>query len=99
MFRARPNVSYHEDTGHLPQSKELKGRYPLRILCEASVDTAKATPRDGNPELYYPGTEETLWEVAKRYGVSPAALALQNGLSDEAPGEPESLGGKRFLLI
>lgn len=50
-------------------------------------------------ELCYPAPGETLWSVAARYGVSPAALAAENGIAGDDPGDPASLCGVRRLLI
>ena len=50
-------------------------------------------------ELYYPAPTQTLWDVAKQYGISPDALAEANGLICDAPNEKDSLVGKKFLLI
>ena len=78
----------------------LRGFSPVRhtLLREASFGDAQPL-RDSCPELYYPAPGERLWDVAKRYGVSPDALAEKNGISAEAPGDAASLAGKRFLLI
>ena len=50
-------------------------------------------------ELYYPANGETLWDVAKRYALSPEALADANALDADAPAARDSLSGKSFLLI
>ena len=50
----------------------------------------------------YPEGGETLWEIAERYGVSPAAVAQKNGLPEgvqNAPDAPNSLDGVVRLLI
>lgn len=48
----------------------------------------------------YPEAGESLWSVARRYGVSLAALAEMNDLqADENCDLPASLGGRRFLLL
>ena len=59
----------------------------------------KETDEHPDPELFYPAPGETLFDVGKRYGISPARLAGQNGISADDPGSPESLSGVRFLLI
>ena len=63
--------------------------------------TFRETPavKRADMELYYPAPGETLWSVAARYGVSPAALSAENGMACEAPGDPASLCGVRRLLI
>lgn len=72
---------------------------PVQVLHEVALTpTAEQSSCDG-PMLYYPTKGETLWAVAKRHALSPADLAIANGLSDEAPGSPDSLCGKKFLLI
>ena len=50
----------------------------------------------------YPEGGETLWEIAERYGVSPATVARRNGLpegAENAPDAPNSLDGVVRLLI
>ena len=69
-----------------------------KILSEATFVQAEPMPR-ADLEICYPTGEDTLWNVGKRYGVSPDALAAANGLSAEAPGETDSLRDVRYLLI
>ena len=71
---------------------------PLHALCEVSFTPCTPEPRSAI-ELYYPTATQTLWDVAKKYGVSPAALADANALDADAPADADSLEGKRFLLI
>lgn len=50
----------------------------------------------------YPEGNETLWDIARRYGVSPEAVARENGLPEgaaDAPDAPTSLDGCVRLLI
>ncbi len=78
----------------------LRDAYPLPLhaLSEVSFTPCAVTPRAAI-ELYYPTPEQTLWDVAKKHGVSPEALADANGLDADAPGAAGSLSGKKFLLI
>ena len=71
---------------------------PLHALCEATFTPHAPVPRAAI-ELYYPTPSQTLWEVAKQYGISPDALAEANALPCDAPGAADSLAGKKFLLI
>lgn len=48
----------------------------------------------GEAVLYYPSSEESLWDVGKRYGVPEAEVRAQNSIS-----EGEDIGGRRFLII
>jgi hypothetical protein len=50
-------------------------------------------------EICYPASGETLWDVGKRYGISPDTLADANGLCADAPGDADSLRDVRYLLI
>lgn len=48
----------------------------------------------------YPEEGESLWSVARRYGVHLSTLAAMNDLqADENCDLPASLGGRRFLLL
>ena len=71
---------------------------PTRLLCGVKLETAEGQAHT-DPELFYPAPGETLFNVGKRYGISPARIARQNGIAAEDPGSPESLSGVRFLLI
>jgi hypothetical protein len=71
---------------------------PLHALCEVGFTPCEESPRAAI-ELYYPTPSETLWDVAKKYGVAPDALAEANGLVADALAAPDSLAGKRFVLI
>lgn len=71
---------------------------PVRVLTQAAFSVAEPQPR-ADLELCYPCTGETLWEVSRRYGISPEALADANGLSADAPGAADSLAGVRYLLV
>lgn len=70
----------------------------LRPLCEVSFTPCELPPRAAI-ELYYPTPTQTLWDVAKQYGISPDALADANALDADAPAASDSLAGKRFLMI
>lgn len=72
---------------------------PISVLTEAKFDPVEGDIAPNDPEVYFPTTEETLWDVAKRYQRVPQALAAANALTAEAPAAPESLAGKKFLLI
>lgn len=70
----------------------------VKLLCEATLVPASPMPR-ADLEICYPTSGETLWDVGKRYGISPDALADANGLSADAPGDADSLRDVRYLLI
>lgn len=70
----------------------------VRMLQEAVLTPTEAAAR-ADLELCYPTGEDTLWAVAKRYGVAPDAVADANGISPDAPGALGSLAGVRYLLI
>ena len=65
---------------------------------EVSFQAAPARER-ADVELYYPAPGQTLWDVAKHYGIPPEALAELNALPCDAPDDAHSLAGKSFLLI
>lgn len=69
-----------------------------RLLCGVRLGEAQA-PAHTDPELFYPAPGETLFNIGKRYGVSPARIAEENGIDTDDPGSPASLSGVRFLLI
>lgn len=65
------------------------------LVCEVGFTPISARER-ANIELYYPAPAQTLWDVAKHYGIPPAQLAEANGLADCAPDAPCA---KSFLFI
>lgn len=74
------------------------GEMTVRRIADAVF--APEVPRSAaDMELCYPASGETLWDVACRYGVSPAAIAAENGIEGDDPGNSASLDGVRWLLI
>ncbi|MBE6703123.1 MAG: hypothetical protein E7585_06905 [Ruminococcaceae bacterium] len=71
---------------------------PNAVLAEARF-TPGEKRETADMEICYPAPGETLWNVSKRYGVAPVAVANANALSAEAPGAASSLDGVRYLLI
>ena len=70
----------------------------VRVLEEVTFTPTEPMPRQ-DFEICYPGERDTLWEVGKRYGISPADLAEANGLSYAALGDPGLLSDLPYLLI
>jgi hypothetical protein len=73
-------------------------REKRRVLTEASFSEVERLPR-ADVEICYPAPGETLWEVGKRYGISPDELAGANGLSAEDPNGAGTLAGVKYLMI
>lgn len=71
---------------------------PELCLSEAVLAPSAVAPR-ADLEICYPSSEDSLWSVSKRYGVSPDALAAANGLTVDGYGDSGELGGVRYLLI
>jgi len=84
--------------GELQFSVTAGGTVTVRRVASV-VFTPAAEVRTADMELCYPAPDETLWDVAARYGVSPARIAADNGIEGEAPGRRDSLDGVRWLLI
>ncbi len=70
---------------------------PIELVCEVAFTPLPARER-ADMELYYPAPTQTLWEVAKRYGIPPERLCEVNEL-DAAPDMPCCDAGKSFLFI
>lgn len=64
-------------------------------------DSIKAMEKGKNPQsgitVYYPEKDESLWSVAKKFGISLSELASLNGLSGQ--NEKEPIVGKKFIMI
>lgn len=71
---------------------------PTAVLASAAFHAAEHGDR-ADLEICYPCAGESLWEVSKRYGASPEAIANANALSAEEPGAKSSLDGVRYLII
>ena len=70
-----------------------------KILKEASFSEDRVGMR-GEIVACYPSGEDSVWSVAKRYGVSLEALRRNNKISEAVESDAcESLEGIRFLLI
>ena len=69
-----------------------------RVLLEASFVPIAPIAR-ADLEICYPAAGDNLWEVGKRYGISPDQIADANGISGEMPGSTASLSGVKYLLI
>ena len=103
------SVSVRLDPSRLLASVETAITVRLSTDSEVAV-VSGAEPSDGQyPErapgeivAVYPEGGETLWEISKRYGVSPREIARQNELPDAEAGSPDapnSLDGCVRLLI
>ena len=71
---------------------------PTAMLASAAFHPAEQRDR-ADLEICYPHAGESLWEVSKRYGTSPEAIAAANAISADAPGAGSSLEGVRYLII
>ena len=103
------SVTVRLDTARLLASVECA--FTVRLSSETEVTVVESVERGegayperapGEIVAVYPEGGETLWEIALRYGVSPAAVADRNGLPDTAKAEPDaanSLDGVVRLLI
>lgn len=103
MFTPRvavDNVSFSM-SGAQPEARcnvtvfgELYGRRTKQLLCGVETDPSrKKERRDNMLYLYFADGQESLWDVAKRYNTSVAAIQKGNALDNMATGE------KTMLLI
>ena len=69
-----------------------------RVLAQVGFSAAPPLQR-ADMELFYPANGDTLWDVARRYGVPSGDLAAANGLASDSPGDADSLLGVKYLLI
>ena len=85
------------EDGTLSVSLDLLFVEKRAARCEiACVRRVRSEPYEGEDHaptctLCFPTVEDSLWTVAKRYAVSPAALAAQNHISDSIDGDGEKL--------
>ena len=60
----------------------------------------QARTRKGALVVCYPGAQDTLWSVAKRYGSALSSVRRGNGLDDGVPADsPASLQGCKYLIV
>ena len=50
-------------------------------------------------KIAYPASNETLWDIAKRYASDPKVLADANGIKASVPDAADSLSGVKYLII
>ncbi len=69
------------------------GRSEREIQCIRRISPTASDTRNFVPAyaVYYPQPQDTLWSIAKRYGVSPSSVAACNRLSHPASGSGEPL--------
>lgn len=98
--KCRARTEGERVTLHAEVSLSARGvaQAPTRLLCGVKLREEEGQGHT-DPELFYPAAGETLFDVGKRYGISPARIAEQNGIPADDPGSSESLSGVRFLLI
>ena len=72
--------------------------FPAEIVSAVNYTAAPARAR-ADMELYYPAPTQTLWDVAKHYGIPPESLCESNGLADSDLPTPCASLGKAFLFI
>lgn len=73
---------------------ELCSQYRRTVVCDVTVDeTREKARRDNVLYLYYASEREPVWEIAKRYNTSVAAILAGNQL------EGDVLEGRQLLLI
>jgi hypothetical protein len=70
----------------------------VTLLEEVEVLGQEQMPRL-DVEICYPAPADTLWELGKRYAVSPDRIAAANGLAGCDVSLASSLQGVRCLLI
>ena len=72
----------------------LYSQYRKKIVCDVAIDESRPKPRHDNMlYLYYAAEHESIWEIAKRYNTSTAAIQAGNQL------ETGVLDGRKMLLI
>lgn len=71
----------------------------VSVLREVSfAETAHVRP--GTFVVCYPGMQDSLWSVAKRYGSSLSTVRQANSLSADAPADdPASIEGCKYLIV
>jgi hypothetical protein len=84
---------------------ELSVCLSMRAQTEFSLLTETVTGQEIKSSgsvctVCYPGKNDTLWSVAKRYHCSVASLSSANALSDAPRADSvESLAGVTYLLV
>ncbi len=81
----------------LAVSARICSRRKLESVSEVRVGEPRAA-RGGNITVCYPEQGETLWNVAKRYGIPSADIASENGIEGTKK-DTDSLDGVKYLLI
>ena len=99
------DVSVTVDGGELSFSVETECRAAVcrreTVKAVSSVSVGDGFEDDGSFAVYYPEAGDTLWQVAKAYGVSLDALEKMGGIhaGEGMADHPKSLDGVSFLCI
>lgn len=93
--RARSDGERLQIDAEIAVAYRTAGRTDLRMLSSARFGEPLPQSR-GRILLYYPTSQDTLWDAARRYHVSPEALAAENGI-DASP--DTSLKGTKYLVV
>ncbi len=68
--------------------------FKIDIVEELKRDTTKKRERQDNQVvIYYPGKNDSVWDIAKKYGCSPEEIRKANNL------ESDDASGKKMLVI
>ena len=72
-----------------------KVKMPCRVELFGQRERAK-----GEIRICYPSSSDSLWSIAKRYGVPAKSLCERNELScDHSPDSSEALGGATYIIV
>ncbi len=101
VYQARTTMDEEKvyfDANILLETVAVADRTARRL---AAITTSAPTAAEG-VRVFYPGREDTLWSVAKRYAKPLRRLAAENKLTEEqlrAADTPASLSGVHKLMI
>jgi len=74
-------------------------RDKVKMPCRVELFDLRERPK-GEIRICYPSSSDSLWSIAKRYGVPAKSLCERNALAgDLSPDSAEALGGATYIIV
>ncbi len=96
--RVRPEGENYAFSADFNASVRICGETEIEAVSSAVFNGALAA-RNAAFTVTYTSPNDSLWDIAKRYGADPAALAEANGLRVSDISSSESLAGVKYLIV
>ncbi len=96
--KVRPEGENYAFSAELSAALRACSESETEMVCSAEFNGERDLSRAAFT-VAYTSTDDTLWDIAKKYAADPTALAESNGLLVPDPAAPDSLAGIKYLVI